>query len=403
MGRFFFVRGRVPGIRALVVLVVIAGVTFGSAAVGAAKARRAAAAGALIAAEGVRTSGVNGSAYVVKYWSRTVSFAPVMVTGVVYVPHGTPPAGGWPVVSYAHGTDGASNSCAPSLEPSGDVPYINSLLDRGWEVTAADYQGEGNQSLAPTATGLSPHGVNPAAEHNIVDIVSAARHLGAAHASNHYVIWGYSEGGGAAAWASAYAPWYAPSLRLEGVVTTAPPVDLSQDFFGSASDGASPFTLMYVEGYHEAYGNKVSLTQLLTSKGEYFGGLLAHRCYDGMAQAMNNATVGQVFKTTVLPATFRYLLNANDPLYLATAGKAPLLIVQGADDTTDPPQGSDDLAVHLCGLHADVVLWTYPGLDHNSIVTGSAGDVVHWIADRFAGRPNPDSYAPGGAQTSSCH
>jgi dipeptidyl aminopeptidase/acylaminoacyl peptidase len=124
-----------------------------------------------------------------------------------------------------------------------------------------------------------------------------------------------------------------------------------------------------------------------------------------MASAMNNYTVGKVFRTTVLPTAFRNLLNANDPLHLSTAGAAPLLIVQGADDTTDTAQGSDDLAVHLCNLHADVVLWMYPGLDHNSIVGPSMTDVVHWMADRFAGQANPDSYSPtgeGGVQRGAC-
>src|SRR5438105_2778182 len=36
------------------------------------------------------------------------------VTGTVFVPRGTPPEGGWPVVSWAHGTSGLADGCAPS-------------------------------------------------------------------------------------------------------------------------------------------------------------------------------------------------------------------------------------------------------------------------------------------------
>jgi hypothetical protein len=61
---------------------------------------------------------------------------------------------------------------------------------------------------------------------------------------------------------------------------------------------------------------------------------------------------------------------------------------------------------HLCGLGQDVVQWMYPGLDHNSIVGPSTGDIEQWIADRFAGLSNPDHYSPngvGGIQATSCN
>ncbi len=95
--------------------------------------------------------GVNGKAYLVSYWSMSQQDAAVDVTGVVFVPYGSPPAGGWPVVSYGHPTDGMASSCAPSLDPSTDVPDVNDMLKRGWEVVASDYQGEDNQALASAA------------------------------------------------------------------------------------------------------------------------------------------------------------------------------------------------------------------------------------------------------------
>jgi hypothetical protein len=39
---------------------------------------------------------------------------PRRVGGSVFLPAGEPPAQGWPVVSYAHGTTGLSEGCAPS-------------------------------------------------------------------------------------------------------------------------------------------------------------------------------------------------------------------------------------------------------------------------------------------------
>lgn len=158
--------------------------------------------GTLIEAETVSAPEVNGTTYLVKYWSKSFpKNQPVTVTGLVFVPPGTPPAGGWPVVSWAHGTNGLNGSCAPSGSPGSAVPEINDLLAQGWEVTATDYQGEGNKSLKPTK-GLLPYLVGTSAARNTIDIVRAVQQAPTFHASSNYVVWGFSEGGQTAMFAS---------------------------------------------------------------------------------------------------------------------------------------------------------------------------------------------------------
>ena len=48
------------------------------------------------------------------------------VSGAFFVPRGKPPAGGWPVVSLAHGTTGVEPGCGPATEPSlgGYLPTV---------------------------------------------------------------------------------------------------------------------------------------------------------------------------------------------------------------------------------------------------------------------------------------
>jgi alpha-beta hydrolase superfamily lysophospholipase len=391
-------------VKVVVAVFLIAALTLGVASAGGAKTKRhVRQSGTLITSKPVSAPGVDGTAYAIKYWSKSVRNRPQSVTGLVFVPFGTAPPGGWPVVSYGHATNGMANVCAPSLDPTNAVPAINDLLGRGWEVTATDYQGEGNQNLAPTSRGLQPHGANVSEAHNIIDIVRAASSVAGADPSSNYVVWGHSQGGGAAVFSLELAASYAPDLHLLGAVASAPPTHLSSDFFGAPSDSASPFTLMYVAGYHAAYGNKVPFS-LLTTTGKRLESHLGSECYDSIAQAISPYQVDQVFSTTTLPPKFSGLLNANDPLYLNTRSASPLLVVQGLDDTTDLPSDTQAMTNHLCVAdHQDVVQWMYSGLDHNSIVSGSAGDVEHWIADRFASRPNPDSYSPGGAQASTCN
>ena len=65
----------------------------------------------------------------------------VPVSGIVSVPKGTPPKGGWPVVAYAHGTTGIASQCAPSRDTGAGsgahgadigVAPPGSTLDQGW-------------------------------------------------------------------------------------------------------------------------------------------------------------------------------------------------------------------------------------------------------------------------------
>ena len=120
------------------------------------------------------------------YVSETVDNQPVAVTGLIAVPNTAPPADGYPVVTWGHGTNGMADVCAPSLSPANDAPLANDLLDQGWIVTASDSEGEGTPGILPYLSGVT-------AARNTIDIVRAARQMPTAHASKNYVVWGHSE------------------------------------------------------------------------------------------------------------------------------------------------------------------------------------------------------------------
>ena len=67
----------------------------------------------------VAVSGLNGTVYRVMYKSESVTNKPVVVTGLIIVPDTPPPVGGYPVVTWGHGTNGMADQCAPSLDPLG--------------------------------------------------------------------------------------------------------------------------------------------------------------------------------------------------------------------------------------------------------------------------------------------
>ena len=73
-------------------------------------------------------------AYRIMYRSIGALGGPVAETGMVFVPHGSPPAGGWPVVVWAHGTTGVGDDCAPSKLPylcddTNDTSYVEMIAN----------------------------------------------------------------------------------------------------------------------------------------------------------------------------------------------------------------------------------------------------------------------------------
>ena len=167
-----------------------------------------------------------GTAWRVLYRSESLSGAPIAVSGMVVVPPGRPPAGGWPVLSLAHGTVGIADSCAPSRasvsQAALDVP------NGGFVVVATDYEGLGTAGRHPFLVGESE-------ARGVIDAVRAARAMGSAvHASDRYVIVGYSQGGHAALFANQIAATWAPELHLVGVVAGAPVMELGRWLKGLA-------------------------------------------------------------------------------------------------------------------------------------------------------------------------
>ncbi|HTZ09051.1 MAG TPA: lipase family protein [Acidimicrobiales bacterium] len=355
--------------------------------------------GTLLKAQRIAAPGLDGTTYRVMYLSTSVSGTVVPVTGLVIVPHGPVPAGGFPVVSWGHGTDGMADSCAPSLDPATAVPLADDLLARGWEITASDYQGEGTPGLLPYLVGVS-------AARNTIDVVRAARHLAAAHAGDRYVVWGHSEGGQTAMFALSIGPGYAPGIRLEGVVAGAPPSQFFAIYQFLTSSPYRYYLFMAAAGFHAAYGAKAPLDQVLTPLGQRLLPIVDEGCSNFVAARTSRYTLAQLTRADpfTVPA-WKPLLEANDPGAIAHASPVPLLIIQGGADEQIPVVSTQLLATHLCGLGQDLERWIYPGQSHAGVIGPSAPDMVRWIADRFAGGPDPDPYAPvgmPGIQTTTC-
>ena len=107
----------------------------------------------------------------VLFRSNAVSGAPIAVSGTVALPKGKAPKGGWPVITWAHGTTGIADQCAPSRL---NVPATSPLQDRwlkaGYAVVNTDYEGLGTPGVHPYLIGTSEG-------RGVLDIVRAAQQL----------------------------------------------------------------------------------------------------------------------------------------------------------------------------------------------------------------------------------
>ena len=92
------------------------------------------------------------------YRSTAVDGSTVAVSGDVAIPKGRAPKGGWPVISWAHGTVGIADACAPSkvgTQANYDSPLLNRWLKAGYAVVRTDYEGLGTPGVHPFLVGTS--------------------------------------------------------------------------------------------------------------------------------------------------------------------------------------------------------------------------------------------------------
>ncbi len=347
--------------------------------------------GAVIKSEKVKAPDVEGTMYRVMYVSESQTGKPVPVTGIVVVPNGPAPKGGFPVLTWAHGTDGMADKCAASLDPTANTPAVTELLAKGWAIAASDLQGEGTPGLHPYIAGQN-------AARNVVDNVRAARELADGKLAKDYVVWGHSQGGHTAMHADQIGPEYAPELDLKGVVAGAPPSQFNLIYNFLKTSEYRHYLLMAAGGLNAAYGDKAApLDEVLTPEGIALVPELEKACSGELQDQLAGVDFDAVTKADpfTVPA-WNKILTAEDPQSFDEASDVPLLIIHGGNDEQIPTASSAILTEHLCGLGQDLERWVYPGTTHSGVIAPSLNDMLTWIGGRFADQPTPDPYVPTG-------
>jgi pimeloyl-ACP methyl ester carboxylesterase len=321
----------------------------------------------------------------VLYHSQSINGHDIAVSGVVIVPTAKAPPGGRPVISWAHGTHGLADACAPSkaLDIAYRIPGIKDFVKAGDIVVATDYEGLGTP-------GEHPYLVGDSEARGVLDIVRAVHQMPGSDASPNTLVYGHSQGGQAALFAGQIAPSYAPELHLLGVTAVAPVADVTAMVpMATTVPVLLGYDVMTAVGFRAAYPN-VDLTTVLGPQALDNLGVVDQKCSDDVVDYFAQYPPIQVVAHNPLDVPVLAQL-----LQQATAGgvhsTVPQFIVQGDRDALVPKMVTDRYVQRACSQGDQLFYRVYPGQDHVTARDVSVHDVEAWFAARLAGQPAPSS------------
>ena len=355
---------------------------------------------------------INADARLIVYRMKGTSGSLIEASTLVFVPRGTAPAGGWPIVSWMHGTTTVGQpSCAPSLTPtdldggltadgaplgvppSGYAGLIAALVAAGYAVVAPDLEG-----LGTVAKGPYPYYSLASEGRSLVAATQAARR-DVGSLSKRWAAVGHSDGGHGVLAMETYAA-DAPELIYEGTVAFAP--------FASVSDQVKLLDTF-------AAGDPANLASYRTFQNLLVGmmtaGLTAQQPAFPLGNVMGADLIalmptikGQcIFPAFVAVATdvaaktpalfigfkpgwdtdpaMSAFLSANDPGVIAGfVVRKPTLVLQG---TADANVFESQVAALVAKLQAagssQLTYQTYAGANHQTVVPAGTPDMIAFL------------------------
>lgn len=361
-------------------------------------ANLAGAPGTLIEAQPLPDAPGGAVAYRILYRSTGLHGETIPVSGMVIVPPGPAPAGGRPVVAWAHPTTGVVPRCAPSLARKRFemIPGLKLLLARGFAVAATDYPGLGTDEVHPYLVGDSEG-------HAVLDSVRAAHAIPSVGNYPRFAVWGHSQGGQAALFTGLLAARYAPELQLVGVAAAAPATELATLMKADMdTSGGKNLTAMTLWSWARVYNAPID--RVLDPAALPVVDALAGECleliYDFVIRARTSKGLDAGFlrvENFAQAQPWASLLAQNTPGTLPP--HIPVFLAQGSADKLVLPRVTHDYMRRLCANGSDVAMLTVPNAGHGFVAFKAAKAAVSWIDDRFTGKPAPSSCGSQGFPT----
>jgi hypothetical protein len=329
-------------------------------------------------------------AWKLTYLTRDSHGALARSTGTVFIPHGTPPRGGWPVISWAHGLSGLGDDCAPSkvgpVLKHRDWSYLRTWMKEGYAIVASDYVGLGTPGLMPYLDGR-------ATAHSVVDMVKAGRAFTSDLAprlrlSNRWVTIGQSQGGGASIYTARYASKYGgKGLSFRGAVGTGTPAYI-EDYVMLLGPEVPPLTpdlaayLTYIVASLRDVHPELGINGILTEKGKKYVEMSETMCDEEFAAAMEGVAVGEFFSAPMasLPDIYPTL---KDYMGMPETGfDTPFFIAHGIADIDVPYAQTARYAEVLTANGEPVTFKSYP-TDHSGTMQESLADTIPFVREQM--------------------
>jgi pimeloyl-ACP methyl ester carboxylesterase len=298
------------------------------------------------------------------------------VSGTITIPKGKAPKGGWPILTWAHGTTGIADICAPSrdggsLLSSYVYPQLGQWLKAGYAVVRTDYQGLGTP-------GVHGYLIGKDEGRSVLDMVRAARAVNP-HLSKRVIIGGHSQGGHAALWAAALAPSWTPELKVGGTVAFAPASHIGEQASliraVTTPSALTALAALILRGADSA-DPALQVASLLSDRTAPLYPLTLSQCLPALslANAFSAIPPSEALKQDADITPLVAFLNTNDPETLHI--KTPVEILQGTADTTVLPLFTDQLDKDLQTNGAKVTYRKYDGIDHGGIVKAANANAL---------------------------
>ena len=387
--------------------------------------------GQVIKMERVSTPIVGAHAWRIAYITSDMNDRPTISTGLVIAPTGKPPADGRPVVSWGHGTTGTAQNCGPSqtVNPAvplneyflvgGNswldygVPALEEFIQAGYVVVASDYQGLGGGGKHQYSVALTQ-------AHDTIDAIRAAGNLKETGAGKKAVIYGWSQGGGAAISAAsagdyirqngtafdgielvgfvALAPQDLSTMAPEGSLTDASAQSMMSGLAKTFSNNLANFThlSMTMWATQAAFPDKLKLTDLYTEEGaRVLNDVLSNKCVHVVSDTLKYTygdNVSALMKTDAgnSKAWAESLLAGGVPNEKPVA---PVVIYWGAKDIVVPPEMGKLYRERMCKMGGNVARVQVGDVTHFATPAVSQLLYLPWVKDRFAGKPAADGCA----------
>ncbi|MFJ7212055.1 lipase family protein [Amycolatopsis sp. NPDC098790] len=316
------------------------------------------------------------------YRSTSATGAPNAVSGTLLVPP-TPwlRGGPRPLITYAAGTHGLGDQCAPSSLLARGIENESALLaqalSQGWAVVVTDYEGLGTPGTHTYAVGQSEGRA-------VLDAARAAVSVPGAglSPSGPVGVFGYSQGGQAAAWAAELQKSYAPSVNVVGVAAGGVPADLNAVF--AANDGGAAFGLILgaATGFAAAYPD-VPFTSILNDRGREAVARVSQACTVELGAAAPFAHLKD-FVTVPDPihdSRWQARLTQNE--LGTTAPSMPVFLYHASLDELIPFSVGTALRDRWQAAGAKVTWQEFPLLEHIGGVSVGGPVAMSWLGTKF--------------------